>query len=126
LKGLWHKHYLPDGIQEFAKNIKRALKLYGISYIKQRVEDAKQSGTVQCFCLEDAEYIARSAVSENWEQMKSRTELTGQWIIYAIFEDINYYLCLGDHDKSTHIQLRRQIEAICFHEFTFLNQMIGS
>jgi len=102
LKGLWHKHYLEDGLRPFAINIQKGLKKYGIPFVEQRIREAQIAGV-------------RLAKSE---------ALTGEWIVYAQHEGKNYYLCLGKHDSGDD-ELRKQIEVVCCQEFTFLTTLLA-
>jgi hypothetical protein len=49
--------------------------------------------------------------------------LTGEFIVYAAYEGINYYLTLGKHGEYGHIAER--IRA-CAAEFPFLDTLIAS
>jgi hypothetical protein len=51
--------------------------------------------------------------------------MTGEWLVYAIHEGQNYYLCLGTH-KSGDDALRQQIDLICVPEFPFLKEILVS
>lgn len=44
LKGLWHKHYLEDGLSATARNIKKGLDRYGIPLFKERILEAQEAG----------------------------------------------------------------------------------
>lgn len=55
--------------------------------------------------------------------MASAGELTGEWIVYARHEGVNYYLCLGKHDSHDD-HLRSHIDGICCKEFPFLTALL--
>lgn len=63
---------------------------------------------------------------ENWMRGKGVAEITGEWIIYARHEKLNYHLCLGTHEKEYHNDLRSQINAVCCNEFPFLESFLDN
>lgn len=125
LKGLLHKHYMQPGIASLAKNVLRGLKEYGIPYMKQKVHEAEASGEKRFFSANDAAAIAKDAASRNFMRLLADDDITGEWIIFAIHDEHNYYLSLGTHDESTHEHLRDLIDAICCREFPWLQAMLS-
>ncbi|AFC86373.1 hypothetical protein Fraau_1986 [Frateuria aurantia DSM 6220] len=123
LKGLWHKHYLQDGIASMALNLRKGMDRYKLPWVEQRIAEAKAANEKRFFSMEDAAHIARDAVSDNWKRLTRDSVLTGEWLIYARYQNANYYLCLGKHQNDD-AELRRQIDAICLHEFPFLSQIL--
>jgi hypothetical protein len=126
LKGLWHKHYLEDGLSSMAINIKKGLSKYGLPLFQQRIDEAEKAGKERYVSEEDVKWLANDAVNGNWIRLVTDKALTGQWIIYAQHNGRNYYLCLGTHDKNQHESLRQQIDAICCQEFPFLRALLAS
>jgi hypothetical protein len=126
LKGLWHKHYLEDGLSAIAINIQKGLKKYGLPLFKQRTQEAKEAGEERYVSIEDVKSLVDDAVHGNWMRLAAAKALTGQWIVYAQHEGKNYYLCLGTHEKSQHENLRRQIDALCCEEFSFLSTLLAN
>jgi hypothetical protein len=126
LKGLWHKHYLPDGLLSMAINIKNGLKLYGLPVARQRAREAQEAGEERYFSIEDVKSLANDAVHGNWTRLATAEALTGEWIVYAQHDGKNYYLCLGTHKRSGHKSLREQIDAICCQEFSFLSALLSN
>jgi hypothetical protein len=124
LKGLWHKHYLPDGLASMAINIINGLKLYGLPLFNQRVREAQEAGEERYVSIEDVKPLADDAVQGNWARLATAGALTGEWIVYAQHDGKNYYLCLGTHERSGHKSLRQQIDAICCQEFPFLSTLL--
>jgi hypothetical protein len=59
LKGLWHKHYLPDGLVSMVINIKKGLKLYGLPLFKRRVREAQEAGEERYVSIEDVKPLER-------------------------------------------------------------------
>jgi hypothetical protein len=123
LKGLWHKHYLEDGLRATAINVKKGLDRYGSPLFPQRMEEAQDAGEARYVTMEDIASLADDVVHGNWRRMASAGELTGEWIVYAQHEGSNYYLCLGRHDSGDEY-LRNQIDAICCREFPFLTALL--
>ena len=124
LKGLWHKHYLEDGLRPFAINIQKGLKKHGIPFVKQRILEAQIAGEERYVSIEDCKLIADDVIHGNWMRLAKSEALTGEWIVYAQHEGKNYYLCLGKHDSGDD-ELRKQIEVVCCQEFTFLTTLLA-
>lgn len=124
LKGLWHKHYMQPGIASLATNIQHGLKQFGIPYLIQKVREAQEAGEERYFTIDDIAPIANDAVQGNFQRLREAERLTGEWIVFAKYEGLNYYLTLATHDKATHAHERQLIENICYHEFPFLEEML--
>jgi hypothetical protein len=124
LKGLWHKHYMQPGMASLAMNIQHGLKQYGIPYLAKKVQEAKESGEERYFTIEDVVPMANDAVQGNWQRLREAERLTGEWIVFAKHEGLNYYLTLTTHDKAMHQHDRQQIENICYREFSFLEKIL--
>jgi len=125
LKGLWHKHYLEDGLSSMAFNLKRGFDKYGIPLFKQRMREAQETGEERYVTTEDCKLLADDVVQGNWMRLASASALTGEWIVYAQHEGANYYLCIGRHDSGDD-NLRKQIDAVCCQEFPFLGTLLAS
>jgi hypothetical protein len=54
----------------------------------------------------------------------STATLTGEWIVYAVHEGRNFFLCLGRHGDDEAI--RAKIDTICRTEFPFLSDLLGA
>jgi len=119
LRGLWHKHYLEDGIASMAINLRRGLKRHGLPLLQQMVDEAAAASEERFITEQDISAIADDAVRGTWERLQDQRSLTGEWIIYAVHAGSNYYLSLGNH-KEGDVALRRQIESFCRHEFPFI------
>lgn len=57
-----------------------------------------------------------------YEKRASKRKLTGEWIIFAKYENKNYYLCLSKHSTSREEdeKIYALIKVYCVHEFPFL------
>jgi hypothetical protein len=126
LKGLWHKHYMQSDIRATAINVQHGLKQFGIPYLQQKVREAQEAGELRYFSVEDVGPLTRDAIHGNWERLQEAERLTGEWIVFAKHEGQNYYLSLATHDKSTHEDLRQQIDAIWCREFSFLEKLLNN
>jgi hypothetical protein len=126
LKGLWHKHYLEDGLGAVSINIGKGLKKYGLPLFNRRIKYAQETGEELNFYAEDIPSLVNDVVSGNWMRLVSEKKLTGEWIIYAQHNDKNYYLCLCTHENNSHDSIRQQIDAICCQEFPFLSTLLAN
>lgn len=122
LSGLMHKHYHADGLRSLAFNLQNEIRRFGIPTFKQRVAEAEAAGEERYMTEEDAKLIAHDATIGSFERRIARGEFTGEWIVYALHEGKNYYLCLARHDSGD-AELLRQIEAVCCDEFPFLRSL---
>lgn len=86
LKGLWHKHYLEDGLPSMAKNLRKGLAKYGIPWAERMAQHAEESNEERYYSEQDAMHIAHDAVGGNWKRLMDESALTGQWIIFARYE----------------------------------------
>lgn len=126
LKGLWHKHYLEDGLRSTAINALKGLNRYGSPFFRQRMQEAADAGEVRYMTTQqDINTVAHDIAFGNFERMATAAELTGEWIVYAQHGGANYYLCLGRHDSGDDY-LRSQIDAICCQEFPFLTALLSA
>jgi len=123
LRGLWHKHYLGDGLPSMAKNLRKGIGRYGLPWLKQQVAEAHLSGEERFLTEQDCARIAHDAVVENWQRLIEHSALTGEWLIFAKHQGKNFYLCLGQHTSGDEM-LRAQIDAVCFKEFPFLAKIL--
>lgn len=125
LKGLWHKHYLQDGLPSLAKNVQLALKKYGMPYFEQKISEAEEAGEERFMTAEDLMAVANDVVHGNLGRRREDEAMTGEWLLFAKHEGENYYLAVTTHDSSTHPQIRQQIDTICCHEFPFLIKLLA-
>lgn len=123
LKGLWHKHYRISGISSIATNVMRALNQYGTPQFTESVKQVQESGEERYFEKEDIDRLVQEIVVTNYEKRLDDQRITGEWIVYAIYEGKNYYLCLGKHTMSDE-ELRQQIDLTCVPEFPFLKDIL--
>lgn len=82
-------------------NIQHGLKQFGIPYLQQKVREAKEAGELRYFTVADVVPMANDAVHGNWQRLREAERLTGEWIVFAKHQGLNYYLTLAMHDKTT-------------------------
>lgn len=122
LKGLWHKHYYDGSVSAMAMNIRNALGNYGIPYFEQKIQEAKESGVEQFVTIEDIPHIVNDAISGNLKRRTEEQKTTGEWLVYAIHNNINYYICLAKHGEDEAV--RNKINSSCIYEFPFLHAIL--
>lgn len=125
LKGLWHKHYMQDGISSLAMNVQKGLGKYGIPFFEQKIQEAKEAGEERFLSAEDVPALVNDIVSGNRQRLAEAQAITGEWLVFAKHEGKNYYLCVTTHDKSTHDHIRKLIDEVCCIEFPFLAKLLA-
>lgn len=120
LRGLWHKHYLAE--ISVANNI--MLELGGPEFprLLDVIKSQRNSGAPH-FTLEDVPRLANS-ITDLYMQRAKRKRLTGEWIIFAKYENQNYYLCLGSH-LDDNGELCNRVRHMCMGEFPFLDEILN-
>jgi len=126
LKGLWHKHYLGEGVPAVAANVRKGLGRFGMPYAAQKVKEAQESGEERYFTPEDLIAIANEVVHGHMNRLRAEQGLTGEWLLYAEHEGNKYYLGLTTHDSAAHDEVRRQIDHMCCAEFPFLAELLAN
>lgn len=114
LAGLWHKHYLADNA--VARNVQLGL---GGSKLKRIPKIAQPFMPITPKNIPD---LARALINDGYIERQQKGMLTGQWIVFAKYEDQNYYLCLGNHDDGDPVVFQN-VEA-CIQDFPFLRSVI--
>ena len=123
LNGLWHQHYLEDGLPSMARNLSKGIDRFVLPWLKRQATEADAAGEEKSLTEADCARIAHEAVVSNWQQLIETTALTGEWIVFAKHQGKNYYLSLGKHDSGDEV-LRARIDAICLSEFPFLKDIL--
>ena len=124
LKGLWHKHYLQDGLASLTENVKLAHKKYGMPFFEQKIREAKEAGEERYVTAEDVSAIAADFVHGNLGRRRADEAMTGEWLMFAKHEGQNYYLAITTHNSDAHTQIRQQIDSVCCTEFPFLSKLL--
>lgn len=123
LKGLWHKHYFDGSIPALAQNVENALRNYGMPYFQSMIDEDKASGEERFVTPEDVLHIVNDVVTSNLRRRRADQKTTGEWLIYAVHENVNYFLCLAKHGEGDD-QIRTRIDSTCTHEFPFLKSIL--
>jgi hypothetical protein len=117
LKGLWHKHYF--SARFVGKNLKN---YHGKSGVQKVITSHCHEGAV--FKKETIRNIANDLIHKAFENRLNDGKLTCEWIIFAKYENKNYYLALGEHDRNDKA-LHKTILSTCSPQFPFLKEIIG-
>lgn len=125
LKGLWHKHYMQDGLASLAMNIDKGLNWFGTPFFEQKIREAEEAGELRYLEPEDVPALVDDIVSGNYRRLADKQALSGEWIVFAKHEGQNYYLTIATHDNDTHERVRQQIDDVCCVEFPFLVQLLA-
>lgn len=125
LSGLWHKHHLQIGISSMAQNLENAMRTHGIPVLETMLKEAEASGEERYLTEMDIRKITDDAVNGNYKRRSDSGRLTGEWIVYAKYNDENYYLCLATH-KTGDDRIRQKIEGVCVPEYPFLGKLLIS
>lgn len=66
--------------------------------------------------------LAHEMVFGGYKERAEKRKLTGEWIIFARHNELNYYLCISNHSKSTldDERLYDFLKLLCAHEYPFL------
>lgn len=124
LRGLWHKHFIPNGIPAIARNLRNALKEYGLPEFEKQVRETHRIPGDHYLTASMIDGIIHEAVVGNLERRSHAAKLTGERLIFARHQNANYYLAIGCHDEGDE-RLRDQIDQICRPEFPFLSNLLG-
>lgn len=112
IKGLWKSHH--NGRSQFyaySKNIKQ--------YWFKRNGDLKRdiSGIIEKY-PDNLSAVMTEMQYQALHEKHKNNEMTGEWIVFAKYNDINYYLCLAVHEGSGENDINTyNILAPCFDEF---------
>lgn len=117
LAGLWHKHYFQP--QFMVRNI---LNHWTPKRLRTRSNEILKD--VRVPAEKKAEYLTHVMVTDGYFERSQVGDLTGEWIVFARQDDMNYYLTLGVHGDDVAIQ--RRVMACCgeFPELDISNQLV--
>jgi hypothetical protein len=93
LKGLWHKHY-PQ-----ARFMAANLKLHWTPDRLRRLI-MNSFGGREFFDEQAARDLSKGFVQGGYMERGSEGRLTGEWVVFAKQDDVNYYLTLGIHTED--------------------------
>jgi hypothetical protein len=95
LKGLWHKHYTQ------ARFMRANLKLHWTPDRLRRLIGGRE------FFDEQATRDLSRGLVQGYVERGSKRRLTGEWVVFAKQDDVNYYLTLGTHTEDDEAIWRR-------------------
>ncbi|MBQ4837095.1 hypothetical protein [Pseudoalteromonas luteoviolacea] len=116
LKGLWHKHYF--SARFLMKNI---VVHHGQSGIKRLI--AKHWDGKSEISDEQLSNIIDDFGINAFQERSNKGNLTGEWIVFAKYNDENYYLSLGEHSGCDR-KLYEMIVSTCTPQFKFLSTIL--
>lgn len=120
LRGLWHKHFFS------ARFISRNI----INYWEMNKKDNSRFDKLlkDVFNKSDSEYITDEMINDITYRLTDEPlhnkilpgKWTGEWIVFAKYNAVNYYLSLGKHgdDENIHSLIMQH----CIKEFPILKQ----
>ena len=126
LAGLRYKHFFCAAFM--ARNIQTGLAKGRLQRIAQdavkKLGQINPSETIsEEAALAISHEVARRCVDETLEQRRSKSAITGEWIVYAEHEGQNYYLCLARHSEGDEA-IRDRILEFCAAEFPFIREIL--
>ena len=118
LKGLWHKHFMPNYVGVVAQNIMNQL---NNDKLKMLIESVIGSDEIT---EELINTLSRRIVNDSIEERAKVEKLTGEWIVFAKENDLNYYLCVCTHNTGDEI-IAHKIKTACVPEFAFISKYVS-
>lgn len=117
LRGLWHKHYF--SARFVGKNVKLALGKHGFENLVYEVMDLTQPFITK----EMIQELAYRMSTEPLQRRAAERKITGEWIIFARHDNLNYYLSLDTHDAGDQSIFDRVMK-FCRRDFPDLQEWI--
>lgn len=119
LKGLWHKHYSQGGIREYAKNTlshwsqkKNMNKLKNIM-----VTNSSENKMVDALWINK---LIHEYVMGGYRDRSLSRQMTGECIVFAKHQDVNYYLTFASHENDPDSNILARARS-CAEEFPELD-----
>lgn len=120
LCGLWHKHFFTARF--LPQNIRNSYPNERLDALVRKIVAAQQSDATVC---ETASEISRRVIEDGYKERQTSHKLTGEWILFAKHNCLNYYLCLSPHCRHDEDQvLADRIVAHCAPESPFIRTII--
>ncbi|MFH0295655.1 hypothetical protein AAFX91_00225 [Bradyrhizobium sp. 31Argb] len=113
LRGLWHKHFMQPAY--IAKNL---VNYWNPEKLEQLEREVPRDRWIHHFVIEG--YSQRAGNAPPSEGLQPA--LTGQWIVFAKHQGINYYLTLGRHAEDEEIWRRCRACAPEFPDLSILQE----
>jgi len=121
LKGLWHKHFLPALPSVLAHNITNHLGKNGTQKVVEKVFSSSNSPVITHDMINE---LAHDLVVGSMEERAAKDKLTGEWIVYAKENNVNYYLGIWRHDAGDE-KIAETIKSTCVPQFSFLAKYVS-
>lgn len=125
LKGLHHKHFLPNSISSIAINMDNGAggKRGRIKIIENLMKDSGETVFTESLLNKIIESVTTIPLKSRADQSK----LTGEWIIYLPYQDQNYYLSACKHstrDAPRDEKIYSNIDTVVFREWPELKSYL--
>lgn len=120
LKGLWHLHFFAAVflLNNVLIEVQNGVKLQKI--LEEEINLFEKHDDLEKL----AEKLTQRTISQQYENRRNRGKLTGEWIVFAKFNDLNYYLCIGSH-KAGDQKIFDRIFEHCTRDFPDLPNWIS-
>lgn len=122
LKGLWKVHFFDARF--LAQNLRNH---WGLAY-----EDSPKFGELCSHVIQEEEQsptvhgwpgrLAHEFIIGGCEQRAKKKQLTGEWLVFAKHENLNYYLCVTQHSstKEGDEAIYALLKEYCENQYPFL------
>jgi hypothetical protein len=117
LKGLWHKHFHQGTIPSLALNLQN----HWNGRLDQLIGEHFHIGEV--VTQEAVSSLVHDLVIKGYEDRGRAGRITGEWIVFAKQDGINYYLTLGVHGDDDAIAKRVRMCAAEFPHVSVLERI---
>jgi hypothetical protein len=118
LRGLWHQHYFSPRF--VPKNMQLGLGRDGLRRTVAEVLNPDRSSVITQEMISE---LAHRVTVESIERRAAQNQLTGEWIIFVKVDNLNYYLCLADHQTGDQRIYDRIVDQ-CIRSFPDLLQWL--
>lgn len=118
LKGLYHKHFLPNSISSIAINMDNGAG--GKRGRMKTIENLLRESSETVFTENLLNNIIESVTTIPFSSRAEKSELTGEWIIYLPYQDQNYYLSACKHstrEDPRDEKIYSNIDTVVFREW---------
>lgn len=117
LRGFWHKHYFLGTIKQIAINTSNHIQA------SDNFQKINEEALISSNSLNDyANNLAKNILKSTLKVKKENSSLTGDWIIYIPYDNLNYYLMLSEHsfrgENTDHLYDKLITE--CQEQFPFI------
>jgi hypothetical protein len=116
LAGLMHKHYKTSSLSDFMLNIENHWKRRAKRPERQRIENEVRRGG-------HTGKAAHEIVLAGYRARHGANQMTGEWIVYAVIDGVNYYLTLATHLEPD-AAIRTRVKS-CFDAFPEVAAHLG-